>query len=210
MYKRYGINPGEFTPEVALTILKKGNDRFQNNLKMHRDMLQQVNMTSENQFPFAVILSCMDSRTSAELIFDLGLGDIMSIRIGGNIATRSIIGSIEFACKIAGSKLVLVMGHTNCGAIKGVCDGVGDGNIAVLLNKIKPVLNKQELVSVEERHSGNSHYVNRVAELNVHHTISYIKSMSPVLSSMEKAGQIKFAGALYDVSTGIVDFYDEG
>src|SRR6187402_3978726 len=126
------------TPDLALQILKDGNKRFLNNLKANRNLLQQVNETSEGQFPFATILSCIDSRTSAELIFDQGLGDIFSIRIAGNIVNTDILGSMEFACKVAGSKLIVVLGHTKCGAVKGACDHVEMGNLTELLSKIQP------------------------------------------------------------------------
>src|SRR6187401_1954987 len=128
------------TPELALDILKEGNERFVNNIKAHRNLLQQVNETKAGQFPFAAILSCIDSRTSAELIFDQGLGDILSIRIAGNILNDDILGSMEFACKFAGSKLIVVLGHTKCGAIEGACNGVRIGHITTLLDKIKPAL----------------------------------------------------------------------
>jgi carbonic anhydrase len=150
----------------------------------------------------------MDSRTSAELIFDLGLGDIMSIRLAGNIATRSVIGSLEYACKYAGSKLVLIMGHTGCGAIKGVCDGVEDGNIVFLLKKIKPALAQEIETPIEVRNSQNSEFVNRVSTLNVLHTLTYVRNKSEILSSMEKKGEIIFVGAMYDVTSGIVTFYE--
>ena len=130
----------ELTPELAINLLKQGNERFVNNIKMHRNLLQQVNETSAGQFPFAAILSCIDSRTSAELIFDQGLGDILSIRIAGNILNEDILGSMEFSCKLAGSKLIVVLGHTNCGAITGACNNIVLGNITGLLNKIKPAI----------------------------------------------------------------------
>ncbi len=130
----------DLTPDLAIEILKKGNERFINNIKAHRNLLQQINETSSGQFPFAAILSCIDSRTSAELIFDQGLGDIFSIRIAGNILNEDILGSMEFACKIAGSKLILVLGHTNCGAIIGACDNIKLGNITSLMDKIKMAL----------------------------------------------------------------------
>src|SRR6478609_266541 len=130
------------TPDLALKILKEGNKRFVNNIKTHRNLLQQVNETSSGQFPFAAILSCIDSRTSAELIFDQGLGDILSIRIAGNILNDDILGSMEFSCKIAGSKLIVVLGHTKCGAIEGACNNVEFGHITALLSKIKPAIEK--------------------------------------------------------------------
>ena len=131
------------TPEQAIEILKKGNDRFINNLKANRNLLEQVNETSDGQHPFAFILSCIDSRTSAELIFDQGLGDIFSCRIAGNILNEDILGSMEFACKVAGAKVIVVLGHTKCGAIKGACDNVKLGNLTALLDKIKPAIDAE-------------------------------------------------------------------
>ncbi|MEO6695605.1 MAG: carbonic anhydrase, partial [Ignavibacteria bacterium] len=130
----------ELTPDEALGYLKEGNERFINNIKSHRNLLAQVNETSSEQFPFAAILSCIDSRTSAELIFDQGLGDIFSIRIAGNILNDDILGSMEFACKISGSKLIVILGHTNCGAIIGACDNIKLGHITSLMDKIKPAI----------------------------------------------------------------------
>ena len=142
----------EFTPELALERLKQGNERFVNNIKEHRNLLQQVNETSSGQFPFAAILSCIDSRTSAELIFDQGLGDIFSIRIAGNILNEDILGSMEYACKISGSKLIVVLGHTKCGAIEGACNNIVLGNITTLLSKIKPAM-ELETETVTERNA---------------------------------------------------------
>lgn len=133
----------ELTPELALNLLKEGNERFVNNIKAHRNLLEQVNETSAGQFPFAAILSCIDSRTSAELIFDQGLGDILSIRIAGNILNDDILGSMELACKIAGSKLIVVLGHTNCGAIIGACSNIVMGNITGLLKKLNRPLSRK-------------------------------------------------------------------
>src|SRR3984957_20200947 len=144
----------KLTPDLALEVLKEGNERFVNNIKAHRNLLEQVNETSSGQFPFAAILSCIDSRTSAELIFDQGLGDIFSIRIADNILNDDILGSMEFACKIAGSKLIVVLGHTKCGAIEGACDNIQLGNITALLNKIKPAIN-QETKTIVERNGNN-------------------------------------------------------
>src|ERR1035437_6028030 len=150
------------TPELALDILKEGNDRFVNNIKAHRNLLQQVNETSFGQFPFAAILSCIDSRTSAELIFDQGLGDIFSIRIAGNILNEDILGSMEFACKAAGSKLIVVLGHTKCGAIEGACNNVVFGSLTALLNKIKPAIEK-ETKTIYHRDGNNRTFVENVA-----------------------------------------------
>src|SRR5688572_17286952 len=145
----------QITPKQALDILKEGNKRFIQNLKVNRNLLEQVNATRDGQWPFAVILSCIDSRTSAELIFDQGLGDIFSIRIAGNIINDDILGSMEFACKIAGSKFILVLGHTKCGAVKGACDHVEMGLLSTLLSKIEPAL-MEETSTIENRTSANS------------------------------------------------------
>ena len=146
------------TPEKALQYLKEGNIRFQSNLKANRNLLQQVNETSEGQFPFAVVLSCIDSRVSTEILFDQGLGDVFSIRIAGNFVNEDILGSMEFACKIAGSKLVLVVGHTKCGAIKGACDDAKLGNLTKLISKIKPAVDSV-LEPKKNRNSGNTETV---------------------------------------------------
>src|SRR5436305_1842124 len=158
------------TPELALDILKEGNERFVNNIKANRNLLQQVNETSAGQFPFAAILSCIDSRTSAELIFDQGLGDILSIRIAGNILNDDILGSMEFACKLAGSKLVVVLGHTNCGAIIGACNNIVLGNITGLLNKIKPAI-EHETETKTNRTIENETFLKNVTIKNVFLTV---------------------------------------
>lgn len=196
------------TPEKALDFLKEGNQRFQNNLKANRNLLQQVNDTSEGQFPFAVILSCIDSRVSAELVFDQGLGDIFSVRIAGNFVNDDILGSIEYGCKVAGSKLVVVLGHTSCGAIKGACDDVKLGNITKLIAKIKPsVKDVKEPSNPDERTSANLDFVNEVSKVNVLKTIENMREQSPVLLEMEQADEIKIVGAMYNVENGEVEFY---
>lgn len=189
------------TPETALQILKEGNQRFINNLKANRNLLQQVNETSSGQFPFATILSCIDSRTSAELIFDQGLGDIFSIRIAGNILNEDILGSMEFATKVVGTKVLLVLGHTKCGAIVGACNHVEMGNLTTLLNKIQPAIFSEKKTK-ENRNGSNSDFVNNVTELNVHLTIERVRRESPIIAEMEELGQIKIVGGLYDVETG--------
>jgi len=194
------------SPEKAIEILKTGNERFVNNLKANRNLLQQVNETSDGQHPFAVILSCIDSRTSAELIFDQGLGDIFSIRIAGNILNEDILGSMEFACKIAGAKAVIVLGHTKCGAIKGACDNVEMGNLTALLTKIRPAVD-DELIIKENRNSSNAEFVEKVAVINVKRTVKAIMERSPILNEMIKTGELDLLGAMYDVETGVVTFY---
>ena len=195
------------TPDRALNILKDGNERFVNNILAHRNLLQQVNETSAGQFPFAAILSCIDSRTSAELIFDLGLGDILSIRIAGNILNEDILGSMELACKIAGSKLIVVLGHTKCGAIEGACNNIVLGNITALLNKIKPAI-ERETETLTERNAKNKVFLKNVTENNVFITVEKIREQSSILNEMELAKEIKIVGGLYDVDTGQVIFYE--
>ena len=196
------------TPETAFQILKEGNGRFINNLKANRNLLQQVNDTSSGQFPFATVLSCIDSRTSAELIFDQGLGDIFSIRIAGNILNEDIIGSMEFATKVAGTKIILVLGHTKCGAIVGACNGVELGSLTKLLEKIKPAIDS-ETETQEDRTGNNSTFVKNVTENNVHLVIAKIKKDSPVIAELESSGVLKIVGGLYNVETGEVTFYEE-
>ena len=171
----------KITPRKALEILQKGNDRFINNLKANRNLLEQVNDTSEGQWPFATVLSCIDSRTSAELIFDQGLGDIFSVRIAGNIVNTDILGSMEFACKVAGSKLIVVLGHTKCGAVKGACDHVEMGNLTELLSKLQPaVYAERETLNVEHRNSKNSMFVENVAAINVRRSVKSIIERSTI------------------------------
>ncbi|WP_151997431.1 MULTISPECIES: carbonic anhydrase family protein [unclassified Imperialibacter] len=196
------------TPAKALAFLKEGNQRFQNNLKANRNLLEQVNDTSEGQWPFAVILSCIDSRVSAELVFDQGLGDIFSVRIAGNFVNEDILGSMEFACKIAGSKLVVVLGHSKCGAIKGVCDNVTMGNLTALMSKLKPAADAVKEPS-ENRNSGNSEFVENVAAMNVRMTMKNVKDRSPILKDMLDKGDIGIVGGMYDVETGIVRFFED-
>lgn len=196
----------ELTPQLALERLKEGNGRFVNNIKINRNLLQQVNETSSGQFPFAAVLSCIDSRTSAELIFDLGLGDIFSIRIAGNILNVDILGSMEYACKIAGSKLIVVLGHTKCGAIEGACNNIVLGNVTALLDKIKPAIDL-ETDTLKDRNGGNSVFTKNVSENNVFITVQKIKEQSAILQEMEQTNQIKIVGGLYDLDTGQVTFY---
>ena len=195
------------TPEHALNILKEGNVRFVNNIKAHRNLLQQVNETSSGQFPFAAILSCIDSRTSAELIFVQGLGDILSIRIAGNILNDDILGSMELACKIAGSKLIVVIGHTKCGAIEAACNNIILGNITTLLSKIKPAI-ETETKTILNRTGTNNSYLYNVTVNNVFLTVKKIKEQSIILKEMEEKNEIKIIGGLHDIETGQVTFFE--
>lgn len=196
------------TPEIALQILKAGNARFMKNLKINRNLLQQLNETYDGQYPFAVVLSCIDSRASSELIFDQGLGDLFSIRIAGNILNDDIIGSMEFACKVSGAKIIVVVGHTRCGAIKGACDDVQLGKLTDLLAKIKPVVEKVRDPEASDQDSKNEEFVSKVAEANVFNVIEEIKSRSEILREMLEQKQIGIVGAMYDLHTGHIDFYE--
>lgn len=195
------------TPEKAIQFLKEGNQRFQQNLKANRNLLEQVNDTKDGQFPFATILSCIDSRVSAELVFDQGLGDIFSIRIAGNFVNEDILGSMEFACKLAGTKAIVVLGHTACGAVKGACDHARLGNLTALINKIEPaVAAVQEPKDESLRNSKNLEFVDAVSVKNVEMTLENIRNQSDVLKEMEDNGEIAIVGAMYDISDGRVTF----
>lgn len=196
------------TPEKSLRYLREGNERFVANLRAHRNLLEQVNDTRDGQFPFATILSCIDSRTSAELVFDQGLGDIFSVRIAGNIINEDILGSMEFSCKVAGSRAIVVLGHTKCGAIKGACDGVQLGNLSTLLNKIQPSVYHEHSVR-ENRNSSNSEFVEKVAEIQVRRSVRAIVEQSVVLREMVDQAQIGILGGLYDVESGKVEWLDD-
>ncbi|MEL1247642.1 carbonic anhydrase family protein [Flavobacterium helocola] len=198
----------QMTPRKALQFLQEGNDRFINNLKANRNLLEQANETRDGQWPFATILSCIDSRTSAELIFDQGLGDVFSVRIAGNIVNTDILGSMEFACKVAGSKLIVVLGHSKCGAVKGACDHVEMGNLTELLSKIQPAV-YQEKETTDNRTSKNSEFVENVAEINVKRSVKNIIERSFVLEQMLEDGQIGIVGAMHDIESGKVIFYDD-
>lgn len=193
------------TPDDAIALLKKGNERFITNLKVNRNLLQQVNETSDGQHPFAVIISCMDSRTSAELIFDQGLGDIFSIRIAGNVINDDIIGSAEFGCKAVGSKVILVLGHTGCGAIKGAIKDVELGNLHFVTKKIQrciPAIKQRHPDSTEESMCAH------VTKENVLQGMKDLRASSAILSSMEQNNEIKVVGGLYDIATGEVEFFE--
>lgn len=196
------------TPTKALELLRDGNRRFVSNLKVNRNLLQQANETSDGQHPFAVILSCIDSRTSAELIFDQGLGDVFSVRIAGNILNEDILGSMEFGCKVAGSKIIVVLGHSKCGAVKGACDHVEMGNLTSLLTKIRPAVDDENTVK-ENRNSSNAEFVEKVSAINVKRTVKAIMERSPILKDMIESGQIGIVGGNHDIATGEVEFFDD-
>ncbi len=198
------------TPDKAIQFLQEGNQRFINNLKVNRNLLDQVEDTREGQWPFATILSCIDSRTSAEHIFDQGLGDVFSIRIAGSFINEDILGSMEFACNVAGSKLIVVLGHSKCGALKGGLDaakieGSGMDHLHQLVNRFEPKIQKV-IRDDEERSSANTSLLNRLNVENIKTSVDEILEKSPILKSLESAGKIKVVGANYDVETGVVDW----
>ena len=205
------------TPSKVLALLKEGNERFVSGRRLHRDLARQVDATSAGQHPMAAVLSCIDSRAPAELLFDLGIGDIFSVRLAGNVASPKALGSLEFACKVAGSKLILVMGHTRCGAVKATCSFVHQGvdpaaatglsNLPAITEPISEAV-RMESRTKEHRHGDNEEFVNRVAEINVRNTIRWILDNSPTLRTMSMNGEIAVIGAMYDVKSGRVQFLD--
>jgi len=195
-------------PMEVLNLLKVGNTRFVNNLKNNRNLLEQANESVEGQFPIAIILSCIDSRTSTELVFDQGLGDVFSVRVAGNVVNDDILGSMEYACKVAGSKLVVVLGHTHCGAIKGACTGAKLGHLTELLDKIQPAVDSVKTGKITKNSTINCSLEEKVAERNVEIMVGQIKQRSTVLGDMEAAGEIGVVGAMYNIETGIVEFYN--
>lgn len=196
------------SPDAVLELLKQGNRRFINNAEIKRNSLEMINLSSDGQYPVAVILSCIDSRTSAELIFDQGLGTIFSIRVAGNVINDDILGCMEFACKISGSKLILVLGHSSCGAIKGACANVEMGNLTVLLEKVNPAIElaRLENTGIEPSESG---FIQMVADHHVRLGLQQIRERSPVLKEMESKGEIRIVGAMQDIYTGSVQFLDD-
>ena len=195
------------TPRKVLNLLKEGNERFVSNLRSNRNLLEQINDTQQGQFPIAIILSCMDSRTSVELIFDQGLGDVFSTRIAGNVINDDILGSMEYACMLAGSKLIVVLGHSHCGAIIGACDHVELDHLSGLLEKIKPAVNVVEIDESTLVTGDNENLVQKVANKNVELNVQLIRTKSPLLAAMESNSEIAIVGAMYDIETGKVKFY---
>lgn len=191
------------TPSQGFELLVEGNRRFINNLNTDHDHLEVINQTREGQFPFAVILSCMDSRTSVELIFDQGLGDLFSVRVAGNIVNSDIIASIEYAVKYVGSKVLMVLGHTECGAIKSAKQGVEDGHITGLLKRIQPAIGKSLLLHDDEAHL----FRDKVAYANVENSLEEIINQSDIVKDMFKKGEIGLVGGVYNVDNGVVDFF---
>ena len=196
------------TPKDALQLLREGNFRFVNNLAINHDMLELVNATKDDQWPFAAILSCMDSRTAAEVVFNLGLGDIFSVRIGGNVISPNVLGSLEYAVAVAGSKLILVLGHTGCGAVRGACDNVKLGHITTLLEHIHPAVEEESTIK-ENRNGSNPGFVNAVARINVRNTVQEMIRESSIIRDMAAKGEIGIVPAMYDVATGLVTFFED-
>lgn len=195
------------TPARALEMLKAGNQRFVQNREVNRDLLQQVGQTSTGQYPFAAVLGCIDSRVPAEIVFDQGIGDIFNVRIAGNFVNTDILGSLEFSCKVAGAKTIVVLGHKSCGAVKGACDHVELGNLTGMLSKIQPAV---EAITdeTEDRSSGNAGFVQKVSDMNVKMAVENILQQSDVLKGMVDNGEISVVGAMYDINTGEVEFRD--
>jgi len=195
----------KITPKMAFDLLVEGNKRFINNLKLNRNLLQQANETSDGQHPFAIILSCIDSRTSAEIIFDQGLGDIFSVRIAGNVINEDILGSMEFACKVAGSKIIVVLGHSKCGAVQGACDHVEMGNLTGLLSKIRPAIDDERTIE-KDRNSKNPEFVQKVTIINVKRMMKEIVERSPIIKELLEKNEISIVGGYHDLLTGEVFF----
>lgn len=193
------------SPSEAVQLLKDGNARFVNKQTLGRDLNQQVSDTSTGQAPFAAVLGCIDSRVPAEMVFDQGIGDIFNVRIAGNFVNEDILGSLEFSCKAAGSKAIVVLGHVACGAVKGACDHVELGNLTGMLGKIMPAVDAIE--ESGDRSSANADFVQKVSDLNVKMAVDAIRSKSPVLKEMEDNGEITIVGAMYDIRTGGVSFF---
>lgn len=194
------------SPDEVIRIFKEGNQRFINNDLTARDHSAQVRKSVSGQYPKAVVLSCVDSRVPVEDVFDRGIGDIFVGRVAGNFVNEDLLGSMEFGCKVAGAKLILVMGHEHCGAVKSAIDDVKLGNITAMLSKIRPAVLKTEYTG--DRSAANEAFVHKVCENNVRNTLAKIRTGSPVLKEMEDKGEIKLAGAVYDMDTGIVEFLE--
>ncbi len=195
----------EMSPSEIIDVMKKGNERFRSGVRQNRNYLNEQKASASGQYPAAVLLSCIDSRAPAEVIMDLGLGDIFNCRVAGNVANPDILGSMEFACKLAGAKVVLVMGHTACGAIKGAIDNGELGNLTGLLDKIKPAVQATNYSG--ERSAKNYAFVDAVARTNVQITMDNVRKNSAVLANLESKGTIKIAGAMYNLETGAVEFF---
>ncbi len=192
------------TPDKGLQLLKEGNLRYQQNKQVEKNFNHQIKSTTQGQFPYATILSCIDSRVPTELVFDQGLGDLFSIRVAGNVINEDVLGSMEFGARLAGAHLIVVMGHTGCGAVKGACDDAQLGNLTGLLSKIKPAIDRVD----SHPHDGSLAFRDLVSKENVEVALEEIHRKSPILQKMEENGEIKLVGAMYDIKTGAVEFYE--
>jgi carbonic anhydrase len=205
MYKNPLLNRENMSPQEALDILIEGNHRFTNNLSVSKDLLQLVMLTKDKQQPFTSVLSCSDSRAPVEMLFDQALGDVFSVRLAGNIASDKVIGSLEFSSKYLGSKLIVVLGHTDCGAVKAACDDFREGHIGEIINLIRPAV-RMEKTTNKNRDSSNSVFLNKVCELNVQVQINEILHSSDIIQDMLAAKQIGMVGGIYNLATGVVSF----
>jgi carbonic anhydrase len=196
------------TPQQVLERFKDGNERFASGHGTQRNYAQQVRDTAKGQYPLGSVVSCIDSRAPAEIVLDQGIGDIFNARVAGNIVNEDILGSLEFASKLAGAKLIVVMGHTSCGAVKGACDNVQLGNLTGLLARIQPAVAALPITPGQDRSSKNTEFVEQVADANVRQNVQLIRERSPILREMEQKGEIKIVGAMYDVASGRVEWYD--
>lgn len=208
MLQSYKNNLDTLTPQEALEILMHGNERFVNGLMKNRHFLSRVEETEKEQKPFAAILSCMDSRAPVEILFDQGIGDVFSVRIAGNVISCNVLGSLEFAVGVTGSKLIMVMGHTNCGAVKGACDHVEMGNLTTLLEKIQPAVEEASVHATGEHNSRNHDFVEEVTRLNINNSIQSILDQSEIIRNLANEGKIMLVGALYCVSKGTVEVFE--
>ena len=197
------------TPAQALALLEAGNERFASGQMIHRDVQKEVKHTSKGQYPFAAVVTCLDSRTPPEFMFDQGLGSLFSARVAGNVINDDILGSLEFATKVSGAKLIAVIGHTNCGAIKGACDDVQMGHLTTLLARIQPAVNAVQTAPGEPRTSKNYNFVEKVAEMHVRLTLQAIRDQDPILNDLIEHGQIGLVGGIYDLETGRVTFFKD-
>ena len=191
------------SPQSAIDELRAGNQRFLNHSTLERDWANDISKTTGGQHPFAIVVGCIDSRVPVETIFDQGIGDIFTARVAGNIVNEDLLGSLEFACKLAGAKAIVVLGHTSCGAIKGAIDGVRLGHLTTLLNKIEPMIDKVS-AAMDRDDPG---FADAVAEANIVNTVNVIRDNSEILVRMESSGDISIVGAMYNVATGEVCFY---
>ncbi len=207
-----GATPLKKSPSLgyaeALELLKEGNRRFEKNIKLNRDLLSQVNQTCQGQWPFAAILSCMDSRTPAELIFDLGIGDVFSIRVAGHVISPNILGSLEYAAAVVKTPLIVVLGHSHCGAVRGACDGVELGHLTPMLRDIQPAIDQETTVR-EHRCGDNPDFVRKVSQLHAINTLETILERSPILRDLAVKGALGLVPALYDLDCGRVSFFME-